>query len=88
MAKPKPKPKSRPKPVDKLSYEQAFDDLETLVEALELGDLSLEAALELFERGQALAAHCAKLLDKAQLRLSQLAPGADGGMSPVDLELE
>jgi exodeoxyribonuclease VII small subunit len=82
------KAKSKPRPVDKLSYEQAFEELEALVEALETGELSLEGGLEIFERGQALAARCSGLLDKAQLRLSQLAPEEDDSLSPVDLELE
>jgi exodeoxyribonuclease VII small subunit len=80
------KAKSKPKPADKLSFEQAYEELEALVESLETGELPLESALAVFERGQALASRCSELLDQAQLRLSQLAPGTDGGLSPLDLE--
>jgi exodeoxyribonuclease VII small subunit len=71
-----------------LSYEDAFDELEALVEQLESGELQLEEALSVFERGQALAARCSDLLEKAQLRLTELAPSEDGNLSPVDFELD
>lgn len=60
------------KPVDELTYEQAFMEIETIVAALESDEHSLEDALSLFERGQALANHCADLLDKAELQVQQL----------------
>lgn len=82
MAKPKPK-----KPED-LSYEEAFDELEDLVEQLESGDLKLEDALAAFERGQVLAARCSELLEQAQLRLKELVPDEAGGFEVVDLEAE
>jgi exodeoxyribonuclease VII small subunit len=59
-------------PVEKLTYEQAFDQLEAVVEALETGQSSLEESLGLFERGQALARRCAELLDQAELRIQTL----------------
>lgn len=80
--------KGKPKAPDDLSYEDAFDELQTLVEQLESGELQLEEALSVFERGQALAARCSDLLEKAQLRLTELAPSDDGTMSPVNLELD
>ena len=71
-----------------LSYEDAFDELEALVEQLESGELQLEEALSVFERGQALAARCSDLLEKAQLRLTELAPSEDGSLSAVDFEVD
>lgn len=66
------------KPVEELSYEQAFAELEELVRRLEAGDLSLDDSLALFERGQALATRCGGLLDAAELKVKQLVPaGAD-----------
>jgi len=52
-------------PLDQLTYEQAFSELEAIVTALESDQRSLEEALALFERGQALASYCAGLLDQA-----------------------
>ena len=45
--------------------------------SLEAGELPLEEALTLFERGQALAARCGQLLDQAELKVKQLT--AEGG---------
>jgi exodeoxyribonuclease VII small subunit len=59
-------------PVDQLTYEQAFSELEELVAALEGNDRSLDQAMALFERGQALAQHCAALLDQAELKVQQI----------------
>jgi len=66
------KVENKKKPVDELTYEQAFMEIETIVAALESDEHSLEDALSLFERGQALANHCADLLDKAELQVQQL----------------
>ncbi len=59
-------------PVDSLSYEQALAELETLVSALEAEQQTLTEALALYERGQALAQHCAALFDQAELKIQQL----------------
>jgi exodeoxyribonuclease VII small subunit len=60
------------KPIDKLTYEEAYAELETVVSALESSEQSLEEALALFERGQGLTKHCAELLDKAELKIRKL----------------
>jgi exodeoxyribonuclease VII small subunit len=52
-----------------MTYEQALAELETIVSTLETDQRSLEEALALFERGQALAQHCTGLLDKADLKV-------------------
>lgn len=70
------------KPVEELTYEQAFAELERIVAALEEDDHSLEAALALFERGQALVARCTGLLDSAELKVQQLT--ADDTLAPLD----
>ena len=59
-------------PVDQLTYEQAIQELESIVHVLESGDNSLESALELFERGQLLAGHCKNLLEQAELKVNQI----------------
>lgn len=55
--------------VSTLSYEQARDELVGIVARLESGQLGLEASMTLWERGEALAAHCTSWLDGAQARL-------------------
>lgn len=53
-----------------LSYEQARDELSSVVKKLEAGGLSLEQSLALWERGEELAAICAQWLDGARAKLS------------------
>lgn len=59
-------------PVEELTYEQAFEELEKIISALENEDHTLEQALALFERGQALARYCIDQLDRAELKVKQL----------------
>jgi exodeoxyribonuclease VII small subunit len=72
MSPAKSKAKTNQPQVEKLSYEQALAELETIVASLEANKLSLEVAMSLYERGQALTKHCVELLDKAELRVKQL----------------
>jgi exodeoxyribonuclease VII small subunit len=60
--------------MENLSFEAAFTELEEVVQQLEAGDLRLDQAMALFERGMALAAHCNARLDRAELRVQQLIP--------------
>ncbi len=66
------KTKSTQKPVEELSYEESLVELEGIVEALEGEQNPLEDSMKLFERGQALAAHCSALLESAQLKVQKL----------------
>ncbi|HEY76286.1 MAG TPA: exodeoxyribonuclease VII small subunit [Thermoflexia bacterium] len=65
------------KPVEELTFEEAFAELEETVRKLEAGGLTLEESLALYERGQALAAHCNRQLDEAELKIRQLTPNGD-----------
>jgi len=58
--------------LEKLTYEEAFAELEAVVSSLESNQHPLEEAMILFERGQALAQYCISLLDKAELKICQL----------------
>ena len=53
-----------------LSYEQARDELISVVSRLEAGGATLEESLVLWERGEALAARCQQWLDGARERLA------------------
>ena len=64
------------KPVEELTYEEALAELEDIVSALEGEQGQLEEAIKLFERGQALAAHCGVLLEAAELKVNQVAGDA------------
>jgi exodeoxyribonuclease VII small subunit len=62
------------------AYEKARDELTDLVKRLEAGGLTLEQSLELWERGERLAAICEDWLEGARAKLaaavSQRDPGA------------
>jgi exodeoxyribonuclease VII small subunit len=60
--------------IDDLTFEQAFAELEENVHKLEAGGLTIEEGMALFERGQALAAHCNRQLDEAELKIKQITP--------------
>lgn len=53
-----------------MPYEQARDELTELVRRLEAGGLSLEESLQLWERGEQLAAICEEWLEGARARLA------------------
>lgn len=54
------------------SFESCLDELEQVVKQLEAGDLPLERALELFERGMGLSETCRKQLEQAETRVEML----------------
>ena len=56
--------------VAQLSYEAARDELVDIVARLENGQVGLEDSMGLWQRGEALAAHCARWLDDAEAKLS------------------
>jgi exodeoxyribonuclease VII small subunit len=64
-------------PIDELTYEQAFEELQTTIAALEAGDKPLEETLALYERGQALYKRCTALLDEAEVKIQQIATNGD-----------
>ncbi len=60
------------KELENLSFEQAFEELGTTVQRLETGDLDLEEAIALYERGMRLARRCSDALDAAELQVEEL----------------
>jgi len=57
------------KEIAKLSYEEARDELQGVVTQLEQQNVSLEASMALWERGEALAQHCESFLAGARKKL-------------------
>ena len=54
------------------SFEAGLEQLEAIVKEMESGDLPLERALELFERGTKLSEACRKQLEEAETRIEIL----------------
>ncbi|MDW7732537.1 MAG: exodeoxyribonuclease VII small subunit [Methanolobus sp.] len=55
-----------------MSFEESLDQLESLVDRLERGQLLLDESLELFERGMKLARICNRKLSKAERKIEVL----------------
>jgi len=73
--------------VSKLTFEQALERLEKIVNDLERGDVPLEESIKIYEQGEALKKHCAKLLQSAEDKVEKIRVGADGtakGTEPLD----
>ncbi|NNU79303.1 exodeoxyribonuclease VII small subunit [Halovulum dunhuangense] len=74
-------------PIEKMSFEQALAELETVVSDLEGGNIPLEQSILLYERGAKLKAHCERKLAAAEEKVAQITRGPDGaatGLTPVD----
>jgi exodeoxyribonuclease VII small subunit len=69
---PKRVKETAPVDVAMLSYEAAAAELDAIVTRLEAGNIPLDETVQLFERGQRLAAHCNQLLDAAELKVKTL----------------
>ena len=68
-----PDPSDANADVATLPYERAREELVSVVQRLEAGQVPLEEALTLWERGEALAARCQAWLDDARARLAAVA---------------
>lgn len=60
------------KAISEMSYEVAFQELETIVRKLESGQESLENAIASFERAAELKKHCEQKLGEAQLKIQKV----------------
>ncbi len=63
--------------LEKMTFEQTYDELEKTVQKLEAGNLPLEQAITLYQRGMALAKRCSSQLDQAELSIKALAPSGE-----------
>jgi exodeoxyribonuclease VII small subunit len=75
--------------IAQLSFEDALKELETIVDRLEKGDVELEASISIYERGEALRAHCDKLLRSAEARVEKITldqNGTPSSIEPLDVD--
>lgn len=56
-----------------MSFEQALEALERIVDDLERGDVPLDQSIRIYERGEALKAHCDRLLKSAEDKVEKFA---------------
>lgn len=67
------------KPISKLGYEEARDELIEVLQQLEHGGLDLDASLKLWERGEELAKCCEEHLAGARKRVEDALAAGDEG---------
>ena len=72
--------------ISKLSFEEAINDLQKIVEELENGNVELEKSIELYEKGAKLRIHCEKKLKVAEKKISKISLEKDGEVSVIDSE--
>jgi len=57
---------------NKLSFEEAYQQLQELVKKMESGALPLADSVAAYEKGMKLKAYCEQLLKEAELKIEQL----------------
>ncbi|MDI3508633.1 MAG: exodeoxyribonuclease small subunit [Clostridiales bacterium] len=57
---------------DDMTFEKAIRELENIVTSLENGDVALDQAIALFERGMELSRYCSQRLDEAEGKITML----------------
>ncbi len=73
-----PKPAKPPEETNVVAqFEHSLDELETLVQRMEKGDLSLDESLAAYERGVGLFRRCQSALEQAELRVRLLSDPLD-----------
>jgi len=65
--------------LEELSFEEALQRLEAIVQQLERGDVPLDKSITLYAEGDRLRAQCQKRLEAAQARIEQIVGGGIGG---------
>ena len=69
-------------------FEEHLTKLESIVEKLEKGDLTLDESVKLFEEGMKLSEACKAELEQAEGRIQVLVQGKGGKMQAVEMEAE
>ncbi len=88
VAKKKVNRKKKPTLPDapELSFEDALEQLEALIDRVESGEVGLEESIAQYERGAALVKRCRAVLDKAEKRITELTAEDLDGPAPEDYD--
>jgi exodeoxyribonuclease VII small subunit len=73
--------------METLSFEEAFEQLEAAIAALQGGKLPLDRALQEYQEGMKLAQYCNELLQQAELTIQQLSVDSAGNISTLPLDI-
>lgn len=76
------------KNIDNMSFEEALKSLEEIVSQLDSGEIDLDKAVEAYEKGTNLKAHCEKKLKEAQLRIEKIEVDKEGEITAKNMDME
>lgn len=74
-------------PIEKMSFEQAAEELEKIVSMLEQGSGDLEGSIKYYERGVALKKHCEAKLKDAEAKIEKISMDKDGNVQTAALDV-
>lgn len=80
--------KEMQKEISLMSFEQALEALEEIVDSLESGNVALEESIQIYQRGNLLRLHCETKLKDAQSKIEKITGTGDGedpGTEPLDI---
>ncbi|MFK7901962.1 MAG: exodeoxyribonuclease VII small subunit [Nitratireductor sp.] len=69
--------------IEKMNFEQALQELESIVDGLEKGNVPLDQSISQYERGEALRNQCQVLLKAAEAKVEKIKIGGDGKAAGV-----
>ena len=69
--------------IKEMTFENALNELESIVSKLERGEVTLEESIAIYERGAKLKSHCEGKLKDAQLKVEKIALDKDGKAETV-----
>jgi exodeoxyribonuclease VII small subunit len=73
---------------EKFQFEEALENLEKIVEAMESGELTLDQALKKYEEGVALVRACQSKLTEAEKKIEILTKTLDGSLKKETFDPE
>ena len=74
--------------ISSMSFEEALQELESIVRKLEEGKGNLDDAIDSYSRGAELKKHCENKLKDAQVRIDKIVTGSDGAMALEPLKVD
>ncbi|MCS7228552.1 MAG: exodeoxyribonuclease VII small subunit [Candidatus Kryptonium sp.] len=73
--------------IENLTFEQALRELQDIVDKLETGQVTLEEAIEMYERGIRLSKYCISKLTQAEIRIKKIIKDESQGFTLIDFDL-
>lgn len=75
----------QPKSVQKMTFEEAMQEMQQIIENMRKGDLTLEESVKAYRRGKELSTRCQELLNQAAEVVRQLDDGSEVLLNEADL---